>query len=84
MPLHYTTDKSILGDAETYLHRIGRGGRFGTKAISVTLLDRKEDKKAMDQITEHFKMGDKVRQLEDVTAVSRLLEQINQEEAQDD
>ena len=32
------------GDPETYLHRIGRAGRFGTKGgISITLIDRDED-----------------------------------------
>ena len=28
------------GDPETYLHRIGRTGRFGSKGIALTLLDR--------------------------------------------
>ena len=27
-------------DFETYLHRVGRGGRFGHKALAVTLFDR--------------------------------------------
>ena len=28
------------GDPETYLHRISRTGRFGSKGIALTLLDR--------------------------------------------
>ena len=30
----------IVGDPETYLHRISRTGRFGSKGIALTLLDR--------------------------------------------
>lgn len=36
--------KPRQGDAESYLHRIGRTGRFGTKGIAVTIYDRDEDK----------------------------------------
>lgn len=32
-----------VGDAENYLHRIGRTGRFGTKGIALTLYDRDID-----------------------------------------
>lgn len=42
------------GDAETYLHRIGRAGRFGTQAVALTLLDREEDQKYFDEIVDHF------------------------------
>jgi superfamily II DNA/RNA helicase len=31
------------GDAESYLHRIGRAGRFGAAGIALTLYDRDED-----------------------------------------
>ena len=33
-----------VGDAENYLHRIGRTGRFGTKGIAISLYDRDEDR----------------------------------------
>ena len=31
-------------DSESYLHRIGRAGRFGTPGIAITLLDRDQDR----------------------------------------
>jgi superfamily II DNA/RNA helicase len=31
-------------DAENYLHRIGRTGRFGTRGIAINLYDREQDK----------------------------------------
>ena len=48
------------GDAETYLHRIGRAGRFGTKGIAITLLDRDEDKDYFEEIIDHYGMKEKV------------------------
>lgn len=34
----------ICGDPETYLHRIGRTGRFGRQGIALTIYDRDADK----------------------------------------
>ena len=42
VPLMKADDK-ICGDAENYLHRIGRTGRFGTKGIAITIFDREAD-----------------------------------------
>lgn len=57
---------SVLGgDPESYLHRIGRAGRFGTPGIALTLLDREEDKDYFDEIIEHFDMTKKVTELRD-------------------
>jgi len=55
-----------VGDAENYLHRIGRTGRFGRKGIAVTLIDRDEDKKYFDQIIDSYSMDSKVTTLTDV------------------
>lgn len=33
-----------VADVQTYLHRIGRGGRFGRQAIALTIWDRDIDK----------------------------------------
>jgi ATP-dependent RNA helicase DDX19/DBP5 len=51
-------------DFETYLHRIGRAGRFGTPGLAVTLFDREEDEASFWSIVEHYKMKDKVQQLD--------------------
>ena len=53
------------GDPESYLHRIGRAGRFGTPGIALTLLDREEDRSYFDEIIDHFDMTKKVSELRD-------------------
>ena len=40
--------KAQIGDAETYLHRIGRTGRFGTQGVAITIYDRDLDKEYFD------------------------------------
>ena len=52
------------GDPENYLHRIGRTGRFGTKGIAISLYDRDEDREYLQQILDHYSMGDKMNVME--------------------
>jgi ATP-dependent RNA helicase DDX19/DBP5 len=51
-PIHH--DKKIT-DYATYLHRIGRTGRFGTKGIGLTLLKGKEELKSLKEIESYYK-----------------------------
>ena len=51
------------GDPETYLQRISRTGRFGTKGIAITLIDRQEDQSHFDEIVDYYNMKDKVTEL---------------------
>ena len=34
--------------ADTYLHRVGRAGRFGTKGLSISLISSEENKKVFN------------------------------------
>ncbi len=43
-------------DAESYLHRIGRTGRFGKPGVAVTLYDNEEDEKLFWEIVDHYKI----------------------------
>ena len=51
-------------DFETYMHRIGRAGRFGTPGLAVTIYDRELDEKAFWNIIKHYKMEAKVQKLD--------------------
>ena len=59
-------------DFETYLHRIGRTGRFGKSGIAVNFIDGQRSMAIMKKIEEHF--GKKILLLEtnDVDALERL------------
>ena len=51
------------GDAENYMHRIGRTGRFGVQGIAVSIYDRDCDKQYLDEILEYYDMKDKCHTL---------------------
>ncbi|XP_049769936.1 DEAD-box helicase Dbp80-like [Schistocerca cancellata] len=59
-------------DCETYLHRIGRTGRFGKAGIAINLVDGQEAMGLLRQIEEHF--GKKIALLdaEDVDEIEKL------------
>ncbi|KAK8882139.1 ATP-dependent RNA helicase ddx39a [Tritrichomonas musculus] len=48
--INYDMPKS----ADTYLHRVGRAGRFGTKGLSVSFISSEEDKAMLDEIQKRF------------------------------
>lgn len=64
------------GDAESYLHRIGRTGRFGSKGLAVTIYDRDEDKKYLDEIMQHYSMESKLKKLEGPEHLKQLYEDL--------
>ena len=49
-------------DFKTYLHRIGRTGRFGKSGIAVNFIDGQRSMAIMKEIEEHF--GKKILLLE--------------------
>uniref|UniRef100_A0A8C0WIM1 RNA helicase n=1 Tax=Castor canadensis TaxID=51338 RepID=A0A8C0WIM1_CASCN len=47
-------DKDGNPDNETYLHRIGRTGRFGKRGLAVNMIDSKHSMDILNRIQEHF------------------------------
>lgn len=43
-------------DNESYLHRIGRTGRFGKRGFAVNMVDSKYSMEIINQIEMHFSM----------------------------
>lgn len=41
-------------NSDTYLHRVGRAGRFGTKGMTITFVTTEEDKKVLEDIQKRF------------------------------
>jgi ATP-dependent RNA helicase DDX19/DBP5 len=48
------TDRHGHGDYETYLHRIGRTGRFGRKGTAINLVDTDGSHRVLEEIQVHF------------------------------
>jgi ATP-dependent RNA helicase DDX19/DBP5 len=69
---------------ETYMHRIGRAGRFGMPGIAVTLFDREEDEKCFFEIVDFYKMQDKVHKLDGGSEqVAKLLDELPSDDAKE-
>ncbi|RXN35402.1 ATP-dependent RNA helicase DDX19B [Labeo rohita] len=47
-------DKDGNPDNETYLHRIGRTGRFGKRGLAINMVDSKFSMNILNRIQEHF------------------------------
>merc|ERR1712117_672256 len=44
-------------DSDTYLHRVGRAGRFGTKGLALTFVSDEEDTVTLKQVQERFEVN---------------------------
>ena len=55
MPVKKLRDGSFDVDYDTYLHRIGRTGRFGTKGIGINLICGKRDMENLMKIESYYK-----------------------------
>ncbi|KAF8588465.1 P-loop containing nucleoside triphosphate hydrolase protein [Ramaria rubella] len=45
------------GDADSYLHRVGRAGRFGTKGLAITFISTDSDQTVMNDIQSRFEVA---------------------------
>ena len=44
----------MADSSDSYLHRIGRAGRFGTKGLTITFISSETDKKVLEEIQSRF------------------------------
>lgn len=40
--------------ADTYLHRVGRAGRFGTKGLAISFVSSEDDGKVLNEVQSRF------------------------------
>lgn len=45
------------GDADSYLHRVGRAGRFGTKGLSISFVSSEADQDVLKAIEKRFEVA---------------------------
>ena len=49
-------ENNIAKAADTYLHRVGRSGRFGTKGLGITFVSSKDDSDTLAQVQSRFEV----------------------------
>jgi ATP-dependent RNA helicase DDX19/DBP5 len=67
LPEKQGQDRRFEPDFETYLHRIGRTGRFGTKGIGLTLISSDNEMKNLKEIEAYYKSNiEEIKSLDDL------------------
>ena len=44
----------LPADADSYLHRVGRAGRFGTKGVAISFVSSEQDQEVLGQVEKRF------------------------------
>lgn len=65
-------DKNGKADCETYLHRIGRTGRFGKRGIAINLVDSPQSMAICQAIEQHFNRKIKYLNTEDSDEIEKI------------
>jgi ATP-dependent RNA helicase DDX19/DBP5 len=60
-------------DPDTYLHRVGRTGRFGRKGVAINMLNGEKDKSILKAISQYFAKDIKVLPGDDIAKVSEIV-----------
>lgn len=47
----------MSGNADSYLHRVGRAGRFGTKGLAVSFISSDDDQKVLEDVQSRFEVA---------------------------
>ncbi|KAJ1565903.1 Suppressor of the cold-sensitive snRNP biogenesis mutant brr1-1 [Nowakowskiella sp. JEL0078] len=50
-------DKPVESPEDSYLHRVGRAGRFGTKGLAITFVSSEIDAKTLTSVQERFEVS---------------------------
>jgi superfamily II DNA/RNA helicase len=59
-------------DSDTYLHRVARAGRFGTKGLPVSFVSAEDDTKILEQVQSRFEVS--IKELPDEIEMSSYIE----------
>jgi superfamily II DNA/RNA helicase len=60
--------------SDTYLHRVARAGRFGTKGLAITFVSDENDAKVLNTVQERFEVN--ISELPDEIDASSYIEQM--------
>ena len=68
---------TTVGDPETYLHRIGRTGRFGSNGIALSIYDRDIDEQHLSGIVKYFGMESLINELDGPEHLANVLRELD-------
>jgi len=68
-------DQMQKPDFETYLHRIGRTGRFGKNGLAINFVDGRKTMGMVDQISQHFGVPINRLEVDDLDELEKLNQQ---------
>jgi len=60
-------------DSDTYLHRVARAGRFGTKGLAATFVSDEQDAKVLNDVQDRFEVN--IGELPDEIDIASYIEQ---------
>lgn len=69
-------DADGVADPETYLHRIGRTGRFGRVGVAITFVYNKKSWEMLHQITEYLRTSATKVPTDDWDEVEKVIKQV--------
>jgi len=64
-------DRNNKPDAETYIHRIGRSGRFGRKGVAINLVCDNQSKTDISAIANHYKKPIKALHIDNLKDIEK-------------
>jgi len=47
----------LPADADSYLHRVGRAGRFGTKGLAISFVSTDQDREVLNAVEKRFEVA---------------------------
>jgi len=53
----FNYDMPESNDTDTYLHRVARAGRFGTKGLAISFVSDKEDAETLNKVQTRFEVS---------------------------
>ena len=67
-----TEKDETTADCETYLHRIGRTGRFGKHGLAINLIDSEKSLNILNEIERHFQKPIIKLDAQDMDAIEKI------------
>ncbi len=79
LPLRFFEDRMMKKevDLETYLHRVGRTGRFGDRGIAVNLINKDKELSLIKDIQKYYDSNIMEINGSDLKEVNNLLKKVN-------